>query len=148
MADVLSPQQRTYCMSQIKGRNTKPEIALRKSLWAMGFRYRLKSRLTGKPDIVYPSLRVVIFVEGCFWHKCPEHYQSPKTRVEFWEKKISGNVERDRRNDRLLEDQGWFVIRVWEHEIKGSLVDCVERLVTILSDRKAKYSPANKLSKI
>jgi len=143
--DVLTPGQRSYCMSQIKGRNTKPEIALRKSLWAMGFRHRIKSKLPGKPDIVYPSLKTVIFVDGCFWHRCPEHYQPPKTRAEFWEEKISENVNRDRKNDCLLKEQGWLVIRVWEHEIKESLADCAERLVTMLSVRKAKYSPANGL---
>ena len=141
MADVLTTQQRAYCMSQIKGRNTKPEIALRKSLWAVGFRHRIKSKLPGKPDIVYPSLKTVIFVDGCFWHKCPEHYQKPKTRAEFWENKIRGNVERDRKNNILLKEQGWFVIRVWEHEIKESLADCVERLSEVLSCRKPKSSP-------
>src|SRR3990167_909880 len=118
--DVLNPEQRSYCMSRIKGKNTKPEVALRKALWGLGFRYRIKSRLPGKPDIVFPALKVAIFVDGCFWHKCPEHYISPKTRVDFWEKKISGNVERD--------------------EIKNTFSNCLEKVVTILSERKSTYS--------
>lgn len=147
MVDVLSPQQRAYCMSQINGRNTKPEIAFRKSLWAMGFRHRVKSKLSGKPDIVYPALKIVIFVDGCFCRRCSELYQRPNTRAEFWEDKISGNVDRDRENDHLLKEQGWIVIRVWEHEIKAFLADCIGRLVTILPRRKAKYFPTNGLSK-
>merc|ERR1711879_636225 len=102
MADVLTKEQRSYCMSQIRGKNTKPEVILRKALWSMGHRYRIKNKLPGKPDLVYPSLKVVIFVDGCFWHKCPKHYQPPKTRPLFWEKKINANAERDEKNDTLL----------------------------------------------
>ncbi|WP_445365386.1 very short patch repair endonuclease [Microbulbifer sp. ANSA001] len=138
MVDVLSRNQRSYCMSKIKGKNTKPEVVLRKSLWAMGFRYRLKNKLPGKPDIVYPSLKTVIFVDGCFWHRCPKHYQSPKARSEFWEDKISGNVDRDKKNNRLLKEMGWIVLRVWEHEIRDSLPECIERLVKALSNQRPK----------
>ena len=147
MPDVLTPTQRSYCMSQIKGKDTKPEVALRKSLWNLGFRHRIKNKLPGRPDIVYPSIQVAVFVDGCFWHKCPEHYVHPKTRAEFWEKKIAENVERDRKNSALLESRGWLVVRVWEHEIRESLSDCVERLAAIFSDQQAKHFPANDLSK-
>lgn len=147
MSDVLSPKQRSKCMSRIKSRDTKPELILRKTLWSKGYRYRVKSGLPGKPDIVFSSIKTVIFVDGCFWHRCPEHYQPPKTRAEFWENKISGNVTRDRKNDCLLKEQGWLVIRTWEHEIKESLADCVEKLVMVLSDQKAKHLPANGLLK-
>ena len=138
MSDVLTKEQRSYCMSQIKGKNTKPEIALRKALWSLGFRYRIKNKLPGKPDIVYPSLKVVIFVDGCFWHRCLKHYQPPKTRASFWENKINDNVERDKKNNALLEAKGWFVIRVWEHEIMESLLDSVVRISGELSNRKSK----------
>lgn len=97
MADVLTKEQRSYCMSQIRGKNTKPEVILRKALWSMGYRYRIKNKLPGKPDLIYPSLKVAIFVDGCFWHKCPKHFQPPKTRQIFWENKINANVERDKK---------------------------------------------------
>ena len=139
MSDVLSKKQRSYCMSQIQGKNTGPEIVLRKALWNMGYRYRVKNKLPGKPDIVYPSLKIVIFVDGCFWHKCPNHYQPPKTRVSFWKNKISGNVERDKKNNMLLQSDGWHVIRVWEHEIKDSLSTCVYQISETLSRQKSKY---------
>lgn len=137
MADVLSPAQRAYCMSRIRGRDTGPELRLRKALWQQGFRHRLKSRLPGRPDLVYSGLKTVIFVDGCFWHRCPVHYRPPTTRAAFWRDKIAANVERDRRNTALLEAQGWFVIRVWEHEINGALAACVTRLAAILAERKS-----------
>lgn len=111
----------------------------------MGFRHRIKNKLPGKPDIVYPAFKTVIFVDGCFWHRCSKHYQAPKARAEFWEKKISENVERDRKNNHLLERQDWLVIRVWEHEIKESIADCVERLVANLIERKTVCLPTNGL---
>lgn len=138
MTDVLSQAQRSYCMSRIKGKNTKPETALRKALWRLGFRYRVKSQLPGKPDIVFPSLKTVVFVDGCFWHKCPDHYIHPKTRADFWKIKIEENVERDKKIDARLEHLGWLVIRVWEHEIKKSLADCVHRTALILNERKSR----------
>lgn len=132
MTDVLTESQRSFCMAQIKGKNTKPEIVLRKALWSKGYRYRLKSKLAGKPDIVFPQRKIAIFVDGCFWHKCPEHYIAPKQNSDFWEKKISGNVKRDQKVNRQLERSGWTVIRVWEHEIKSSLESCIDGLITVL----------------
>lgn len=126
--DVLSPKQRSYCMSQIQGKNTKPEIKLRKALWSQGIRYRIKNKLPGKPDIVFPRFKLVVFVDGCFWHRCPKHYIKPKTRAKFWEEKISGNVERDKRNNRKLRKLGWSVVRIWEHDVKTSLNKCVEKI--------------------
>ena len=84
MADVLTKKQRSRCMSAIRGRDTKPEILLRKALWYKGYRYRLKNRLPGKPDIAFPTERLAVFVDGCFWHGCPEHYKKPSTHAAFW----------------------------------------------------------------
>jgi len=137
MPDVLTKKQRSYCMSKIRGKNTKPEVVFRKALWCMGYRYRIKNRLPGKPDLIYPSLKVAIFVDGCFWHRCPKHYQTPKSRASFWEKKIQGNVTRDQRNNELLQSDGWLVVRVWEHEIKESLTDTVKNISKILSSRSS-----------
>jgi DNA mismatch endonuclease (patch repair protein) len=107
-------------MSAIKGTDTKPELILRKSLWSLGFRYRVGHKLPGKPDLVFVSRKSVIFVDGCFWHRCPDHFRMPKSNREFWEKKIARNVNRDKNVTAQLEALGWRVLRVWEHDIKDS----------------------------
>ncbi|WP_432799923.1 very short patch repair endonuclease [Poriferisphaera sp. WC338] len=126
MVDRLSKSQRSWNMSRIKSRDTKPEIAVRSALHRMGYRFRLNRKdLPGKPDIVLPKYKTVIFVHGCFWHRhegCKYSYM-PKSRIEFWEKKFKRNVERDAEVRKQLEDLGWKVVVVWEcnlHEI-GSL---------------------------
>ena len=123
MADVHSPETRSYNMSRIRGKNTKPEEFVRKYLFAQGLRYRKNdARLPGKPDIVLPKYKTVIFVNGCFWHAhegC-RYFVWPKNNAEFWKKKIGGNIERDSKNQRLLTELGWKVIVVWECELKHS----------------------------
>ena len=121
MADVHTPEQRSYNMSQIRGKNTKPEELVRKYLFSQGFRYRKNdSRLPGKPDIVLPKYKTVIFVNGCFWHghEGCRYFVWPKNNAEFWKAKISGNIQRDAQCVRLLKEQGWNVIVVWECELK------------------------------
>ncbi|TQV87673.1 very short patch repair endonuclease [Aliikangiella coralliicola] len=135
MTDVLSKKQRSYCMSRIRNKNTNPELLLRKALWSMGLRYRIKNKLPGKPDIIYPSLKVAIFIDGCFWHKCPKHFQLPKTRTSFWENKINGNVERDRKIETLLSSMGWLVLRFWEHEIRDTVQNCTQQIALALTNR-------------
>ena len=121
MPNRHTPTQRSYNMSQIKSKDTKPEIKLRKALFAAGFRYSLNSKkLPGKPDIVLKKYKTVIFVNGCFWHghqDC-QYFVVPKTRTEFWTQKIDGNRARDLRNTALLQGAGWNVITVWECELK------------------------------
>ncbi|SFN55734.1 very short patch repair endonuclease [Marinobacter pelagius] len=136
MVDVLTSSQRSFCMSQIRSKNTKPEIALRKALWHCGFRYRVKNSLPGRPDIVFSGSKTAIFVDGCFWHKCPDHFVYPKNRAGFWREKIEGNVQRDRRVEEMLRTQGWFALRFWEHEIMESPDDCVRRVAEILEQRR------------
>jgi DNA mismatch endonuclease (patch repair protein) len=116
-------------MSQIKGRDTRVEIVLRKSLWRRGLRDRIATSLPGKPDLVFPRNKVAIFVDGCFWHRCAEHYSKPKTNVEFWEKKITGNVARDDEVNELLAADGWTVIRIWEHAIKHDLESSINKIL-------------------
>ena len=140
MADVLTPEQRSFCMSRIRGRDTRPELAIRKGLWSLGYRYRIDMKLPGKPDIVFPRERVVIFIDGCFWHRCPIHYQAPATNPHFWEKKIHRNVERDRLVDRELASQGWKVKRIWEHEVKEDPLRVIEDLVLLLKASAKKIS--------
>lgn len=133
MPDVLTPEQRRKCMSSVRGTNTKPELLLRKALWRKGLRYRLKSELPGKPDIVLARYKIAIFVDGCFWHNCPAHGSLPETNKSFWEKKIARNVERDHQVNALLEQNGWLVIRIWEHEIKQSIEKVIEKIFSFLA---------------
>ena len=124
MADVHTPEQRSYNMSRIRGKNTKPEELVRKYLFSQGFRYRKNdARLPGKPDIVLPKYKTVIFVNGCFWHAhegC-KYFVWPKNNAEFWKEKIEGNVARDVKNYELLEDLGWKVLTVWECDLKKGI---------------------------
>ncbi len=123
MADVHTPEQRSYNMSQIRNKNTKPEELVRKYLFSKGFRYRKNdARLPGKPDIVLPKYKTVIFVNGCFWHAhegC-KYFVWPKNNSEFWKNKILGNMERDKRNIAELKNNGWRVITIWECELKSA----------------------------
>lgn len=125
MADVHSPKVRSYNMSRIRSKNTKPEELVRKYLFSQGFRYRKNDkRLPGKPDIVLPKYKTVIFVNGCFWHMhegC-KYFVLPKSNSEFWEDKITKNKARDEMNTSLLKQQGWNVITVWECELKSGRV--------------------------
>lgn len=121
MADVMTPEQRSRCMAAIKGKDTKPEMIVRKYLFSRGLRFRVQVRkLPGKPDIVLSKYRTVIFVNGCFWHGhvgC-KYYRLPKSNVEFWENKIRNNKARDARNEEQLKALGWSVMRVWECDIR------------------------------
>lgn len=108
-------------MAGIRGANTKPEMLIRRGLHALGFRFRLHGRkMPGKPDLVFPRYRAVIFVHGCFWHRhdC-ELFKWPKTRHEFWREKIEGNWERDSRAEVELRADGWRVLKVWECSLRG-----------------------------
>lgn len=119
--DVHSKETRSLNMSRIKGKDTKPEILVRKYLFSQGLRYRLYSKtLPGKPDIVLPKYRAVIFVHGCFWHGHEEcrYFVTPKTRTEWWLNKINTNRENDRKNCELLKKMRWNVIIVWECSLK------------------------------
>jgi len=126
MADVHNTATRSYNMSQIKGKNTKPEILVRKFLFANGFRYRLHDKkLPGKPDIVLPKYKTVIFVNGCFWHghKNCKYFTVPKTRTKWWSDKIKSNQRNDKKNIKLLIKDGWHVITLWQCDLKGGKAD-------------------------
>ena len=133
MPDVLTQEQRKYNMSRIRAKNTGPEIKLRKLLFARGIRgYRIHFNLPGKPDIVFTRKKIAVFIDGCFWHKCPVCYQEPETRKEFWMKKIQSNIDRDKKVDKQLKSDGWTVIRIWEHEIKKEPEKTVKRIIALL----------------
>lgn len=117
MADVLTPEQRRFNMSRIRNRNTKPEMFVRSMIHKMGFRYRLHRKdLAGKPDLVFPSPRKIIFVHGCFFHMhdCQYGKVTPITNADFWQNKRLGNVGRDRKNIETLTKEGWKVLVIWE----------------------------------
>jgi DNA mismatch endonuclease, patch repair protein len=136
-SDVLSSKQRSYCMSRIRGRDTKAELSLRKAAFALGLRYRLRSKLPGRPDLIFPSARLAVFVDGCFWHRCPQHATYPRANAEFWDAKIGRNVERDRQVDKILKAAGWAVLRVWEHEVDDAPAAVAERVRKKVLQRKA-----------
>ena len=141
MADRLSTQQRHHCMSRIRGKNTKPEILVRKGLHARGFRFRLHNKkLPGSPDIVLPKYGVAIMVNGCFWHghKGCRYATKPKSNVEFWETMIARNRHRDEVTTAHLEALGWTVITIWECELRtNSQLD--DRLNTLAEEIRRAY---------
>ena len=141
MADKLTSSQRSHCMSRIRGKNTKPEILVRKGLHARGFRFRLHNKkLPGSPDIVLPKYGVAIMVNGCFWHghKGCRYATKPKSNVEFWETKIARNKHRDEVTAAHLEALGWTVITIWECELRtSSQLD--DRLNTLAEEIRRAY---------
>ena len=126
MADVHTKAQRSFNMSRIKGKNTKPEMLVRKFLHANGFRYKLHDKtLTGKPDIVLPKHKTVIFINGCFWHghtNC-KYYVVPKTRTKWWLTKINGTIFRDSQKRKVLIKEGWKIITIWECKLNPAKVE-------------------------
>lgn len=135
MIDTRSPEQRRRIMQSVRTKNTGPELAVRRALFAAGFRYRLHRRgLPGSPDIVFPSRRKVIFVHGCFWHGhgCSKG-KAPKSRTDYWLSKITANRERDERNLRALSELGWSALVVWQCEL-SDLPDLTHRLGIFLEN--------------
>ena len=126
MADNHSKEIRSYNMSRISSKDTKPEVLVRKYLFSKGFRYRKNDkRFPGKPDIVLPKYKTVIFINGCFWHKhegC-KYFVWPKSNVDYWYRKIENNVKRDIEDYKKLNEMGWNVIVVWECELKKNVCD-------------------------
>lgn len=138
MADVHTPAQRSYNMSQVRSKNTRPELIVRKFLHAHGFRYRLHDKtLPGKPDVVLPKYRTVIFVHGCFYHghEGCRYYVVPKTRTNWWLDKINGNKRRDIDNETKLVAEGWKIITIFECELKPKTKDAT--LQNLLSQFKS-----------
>lgn len=141
MTDIVDQQTRSRMMSGIRGKNTKPELALRRALHARGFRFRLHSKnLFGRPDLVFPKHSAVIFVHGCFWHRhegC-RYATIPSTRQEFWQEKFEANVARDKLVRAKLLESGWRVATVWECALRKpeQVVTTAERLVSWLESEE------------
>jgi len=136
MPDRYPKETRSRVMSNIRSEQTAVEIALRKYLWRKGWKgYRINVKdLPGKPDIVYASKKVAIFVDGCFWHKCPRCFVEPESNRDYWLPKIQMNIERDIKQNIMLENLGWTVVRIWEHEIEEDIDNCAERVIEIIKD--------------
>ena len=137
MSDIFSSQKRSDIMSKISGKNTKPEILVRKFLFSKGFRYRINVKtLPGKPDIVLPKYKTVIFINGCFWHghNCKKG-KLPSSNIDFWKEKISNNKSRDDKNSDLLVKLGWIVIIIWQCEI-SKIDNRIKILNKLLEDIK------------
>lgn len=133
MADVLTKEQRSYCMSRIHGRDTQPELILRKKISSNKIRgYRVHYRLLGKPDIVFPRKKIAIFIDGCFWHKCPKCFPRLSTSKKYWVNKVGSNIRRDEKVTLELRRKGWRVIRIWEHEIRKNLNNSFGRISKLL----------------
>lgn len=133
MSDNLTPKQRSYCMSRIKGKDTGPEMKVRSALHKKGLRFRKHvNDLPGKPDIVFRKAKVAVFIDGDFWHG----YRFPawEDKVsDFWKKKITGSRKRDVKNHRKLRSKGWKVIRLWQHEVERDFETCIDRIVKSLN---------------
>ena len=140
---------RSRQMSRIRGVDTSPEKLLRSALWQRGLRFRKNFKLSvARPDLVFLSRKIAVFIDGCFWHGCPDHYVRPRSRGEFWAAKLTENVLRDRRQTLQLEEAGWAVIRVWEHEIFSDLQGVVVYIESALSSTETSKRPQWRVAKV
>jgi DNA mismatch endonuclease (patch repair protein) len=136
MADVVDSRTRSRMMSGIRSKNTNPELLIRRGLHARGFRFRLHDkRLPGKPDLVLPKYSAVIFVHGCFWHRHDCHlFKWPKTRREFWHKKLLRNQEKDVESYASLKKDGWYILTIWECALKGRTRKPLDKVLDMAAD--------------
>lgn len=135
-APIPLKESTSKIMSANKGKDTKPEITLRKALWSASLRgYRLHSKgLAGRPDISYAQKKLAVFVNGCFWHRCPHcNPHEPKSNKEFWQRKFQANLKRDSRKIRLLISANWKTITIWECQIKNDIKSCVRQVKKLMS---------------
>ena len=133
--DTHTKEQRSYNMSRIRSKDTKPEIEFRKFIWSKGVRgYRIHSKLRGKPDLYFGRTRIAVFIDGCFWHQCPACFKKPKSNKRYWNKKIRTNVERDLDIDIELDKNGIHVLRFWEHDIKLDINKCFNKLKKLIKN--------------
>lgn len=139
MTDVFTPEKRSQIMRSVKGKGTKPEMAVRQAIRALGYRYKLHVKsLPGVPDMVFPSLRKVVFVHGCFWHRhrCKEGRSMPASRIKYWHSKFEHNKQRDKNNRRRLRRLGWRVFTVWECQtLRSQLTKLRSRLSVFLTSK-------------
>ncbi len=137
MTDNLTKEQRTKNMKAIKSSHTKMEDSVCKVLWKKGVRFRKNVKdLPGKPDIAIKKYKVVIFMDSCFWHKCPKHFKRPKSNLEYWDPKIEKNVKRDFEVNKFYIDNKWNILRIWEHEVKDNFNSVIDKIETFINNSK------------
>jgi DNA mismatch endonuclease, patch repair protein len=133
----ITTKKRSDLMRKIKSKNTSPEIKLRKALWNQGIRYRVKNKsISGKPDIAIKKYKLAVFVDGEFWHgyNWSDKKNKIKSNRDYWIKKIEGNIQRDKRVNMELKENGWTVLRYWQHEIKNDLDKCVSEIEDVINE--------------
>jgi DNA mismatch endonuclease (patch repair protein) len=130
--DRISKAGRSKIMSRIRSKDSLPEVMLRSSLWNLGARYR-KYYGPEKIDIAFPGKKLAVFVDGCFWHSCPEHRHIPKSNESYWKPKLAKNIERASKKNVRLKKEGWCVIHIWEHEVNADAESCAKRIALLLS---------------
>lgn len=136
MADTITKEQRRKNMQAIKS-ISKLEGVVSRQLWNEGFRFRRNTKnLFGKPDISIKKYKIVIFIDSCFWHQCPQHKNMPKTNTGFWRKKLSRNIERDQEVNHYYEKNGWSIKRIWEHEVKEDLDKVIDEISALIDDAR------------
>ncbi|MGM7700530.1 very short patch repair endonuclease [Pseudalkalibacillus sp. Hm43] len=137
MSDVMTKEQRKKTMSKIRSRS-KLEDKVSKALWARGYRFRKNVKsLRGTPDIVIKKYKIVIFIDSCFWHVCPEHGNFPESNTQFWRNKLQQNKKRDEIVTTYYKQKGWFIMRVWEHELNNNVFDgTIDKISTFIDKAK------------
>lgn len=135
--DNLTPEQRRKNMQNIRSVDTKMEIKIRSELHKLGYRFRKNVKsLPGKPDIVFPKYKTVIFLDSCFWHMCPNHFTLPQNNIDYWRKKLYRNKQRDKEVNNKLRLSKWKVTRIWEHSYKKNINSVIKRILNILEESK------------
>lgn len=118
MPDNLTKTQRSLCMSRIKSRWTSAERGIHNFLKGLKIKHKMHPKIGGSPDVIIPQRKKAVFLQGCFWHKCPFCYKEPQSRRRYWLPKLEGNIKRDRMNEKILRKGGWTIVKIWEHELK------------------------------
>jgi DNA mismatch endonuclease (patch repair protein) len=136
MADNVNPQVRSQTMKAVKSKNSKMEVKFRSTLWRLGFRfYKNVGTMPGKPDIVFPRKKIIIFLDSCFWHGCPLHLRLPSSNVEYWQAKINRNQSRDEKINNIYSEMNWRIFRIWEHELKENFDDLLQKIAKELEKK-------------
>lgn len=133
----LYPLTKSEQMARVRGADTGPEMVLLRALWRAGLRYRVRPSVPGRPDLAFVGCKIAVFVDGCFWHGCQDHYKPPVTKASFWSEKIARNRQRDREVENALGALGWTVLRYWEHEVEGDLATVVDRIRAAVARSRA-----------
>lgn len=137
--DKLTKEQRRKNMQAVKNKNSKIENLVCNALWNRGIKYRRNvANLIGKPDIAIKKYKIVLFIDSCFWHKCPIHYKTPAVNTEFWDKKITGNMLRDKKVNTYYLMNNWNILRIWEHQLKNDFENTIDEITNFINNIKTK----------